>query len=146
MTVQEIMTRFPTTLGLDDTVHKAAQIMRDEDIGSIPIVDENGSLVGMITDRDIVVGCIAQGHDGDAPVSECMTPHPDTIAKDTTVEQATLQMSQLQVRRLPVIENGRLVGIVSLGDIATSAAPATEKAETLADVSEDDQALRTDNP
>lgn len=146
MTVQEIMTQFPTTLGLDDSIHKAAQIMRDGDFGSIPIVDENGSLMGIITDRDIVIGCIAEGHDLDSPVQKYMTPQPDTIAKDTTVEQATLQMSQMQVRRLPVIENGRLVGIVSLGDIATSAAPVPEKAGTLEDISQDDQALATDSP
>lgn len=146
MTVQEIMTRFPTTLGLDDTIHKAAQVMRDGDFGSVPIVDDNGSLKGIITDRDIVIGCIAQGHDIDSPVQKYMTPDPDAIAKDTTVEQATTQMSQMQVRRLPVMENGRLVGIVSLGDIATSAAPAPEKAGTLEDISRDAQALATDSP
>lgn len=146
MIVQQIMTQFPTTLGPDDSVHKAAQIMRDEDIGSLPIVDDNGSLVGIVTDRDIVIGCIAQGHDLDSPVAECMTPDPDAIAKDTTVEQAARQMSQMQVRRLPVVEFGRLVGIVSLGDIAESAAPEQDKAETLEDVSRDAQALATDSP
>ena len=145
MTVQQIMTQFPTTLGPDDSIHKAAQIMRDEDIGVIPIVDAGGSLVGMVTDRDIVVKSIAEGHDVDAPLEECMTTNPNMVARDTTVEQATRQMSQLQVRRLPVVENGRLIGIVSLGDIAKSGTPEQEKAETLEDVSASGGALRTDN-
>ncbi len=145
MTVQEIMTQFPTPLGPDDSIHKAAQIMRDEDIGVIPIVDADGSLIGMVTDRDIVVKSVAEGHDIDAPLEECMTAKPNMIGRDTTVEQATRQMSQLQVRRLPVVENGRLIGIVSLGDIASSPAPEPEKAETLEDVSAPGGALRTDN-
>lgn len=145
MTVQEIMTPFPTTLAPDDSVYKAAQIMRDEDVGAIPVVDEGGSLVGIVTDRDIVVGSIAQGHDSDSPVAECMTANPDTIPHDITVEQATQQMAKHQVRRLPVVQSGRLVGILSLGDIASSAAPEQEKATTLEDVSAPGGALRTDN-
>lgn len=146
MTVQDIMTRFPTTLGVDDSITKAAQIMRDEDIGVIPVVDADGGPVGIVTDRDIVVKSIAEGHDVDSPVAECMTPHPDTIPHDITVEQATRQMAKHQVRRLPVVQNGRLIGILSLGDIAGSAAPTQAKAGILADVSTDDRALRTDTP
>lgn len=145
MTVQEIMTQFPTTLGPDDTIHKAAQIMRDEDIGVIPVVDDDGSLVGVVTDRDIVVKSIAEGHDVDSPLAECMTSNPDTIPHDLTVEQATRQMAKHQVRRLPVVQNGRLIGILSLGDVANSAAPEQEKAATLEDVSASGGALRTDN-
>lgn len=143
MTVQEIMTRFPTTLGPDDSIHRAAQLMRDEDIGSVPVVDENGSLVGIVTDRDIVVKSVAEGHDMDSPVAECMTANPDTIPHDITVEQATRQMAKHQIRRLPVVQNGRLIGILSLGDIADSAAPEQEKAATLEDVSAPGGALRT---
>ena len=121
-------------------------MMRDDDIGAIPVVDEIGSLVGIVTDRDIVVHAVADGKSIDTSVEACMTRNPDTVARDTTVEQAMLLMSQRQIRRLPVIENGRLIGIVSLGDLADSAAPAQEKAETLEDISVNAGALRTARP
>ena len=92
-------------------------MMRDGDYGAVPIVDAAGSLVGIVTDRDIVVKAVAEGRDGDTPVRHCMSGNPDTVGTDTTVEQAMIVMTSRQVRRLPVVENGRLVGMVSLGDL-----------------------------
>lgn len=146
MQVAQIMTPYPRTLGPDDSIRRAAQIMRDEDIGVIPIVDAEGILAGIITDRDIAVKAVAEGRDADDSLEDCMTRQPDTVPGDTTVEQAMALMSRQQIRRLPVVENGRLIGIVSLGDIATSAVPEQEKAETLQEVSVNAEALRTSTP
>jgi CBS domain-containing protein len=135
MIVSEIMTSFPEALGPDDTIHKAAKMMRDHDYGVIPILDENDSLVGIVTDRDIVVKAIAHGHGPDTPLRECMTANPDTVPKDLPIAQALHLMDNRQIRRLPVVEYGRLIGMVSLSDIAKSGAPEAEKLKTLESVS-----------
>lgn len=135
MTVAEIMTSFPETLGPDDTIQKAAKLMRDHDYGVIPIIDADSSLVGIVTDRDIVVQAIASGHGPETPLSECMTPSPDTAAKDTPIAQAMHLMDTRQIRRLPVVEFGRLIGMVSFSDIAKSQAPDAEKLATLESLS-----------
>jgi CBS domain-containing protein len=146
MTVEEVMTPYPEAISPDTSIRKAALLMRDDNIGVIPIIDNVGSLIGIVTDRDIVIHAVADGHSGDTSVETCMTRNPDTVAKDTTVEQAMLQMSQQQIRRLPVVENGRLIGMVSLGDLAESGAPEQEKAETLEEISIQANALRTSHP
>ncbi len=145
-TVAEVMTAYPKSLSPEGSIRKAAQIMRDEDVGVLPIVDGMGVLVGIVTDRDIAVKAVADGRDADTPVEKCMTRNPDTIGKDTTLQQAMLLMSQQQIRRLPVVENGRLIGIVSLGDLSDSRAPEQEKAETLERVSAGPGDLRMGRP
>ena len=122
-TVQDVMARMPETARPSDTVHKAARMMRDGDYGSLPIVDtrdpnDTGMLVGIVTDRDIVLKAVAEGRGGDTPLSHCMTPDPDTVMSDTPLDQALIVMTSRQIRRLPVVENGRLIGMVSLADIA----------------------------
>ena len=134
-TVAEVMAALPETLDPEATVHQAAQMMRDGDYGAVPIVDGVGSLVGIVTDRDIVVKAVAEGRDGDTPVRHCMSGAPDTVGTDTTVEQAMIVMTSRQIRRLPVVENDRLVGMVSLGDLSAADAPAGEKAQVLENVS-----------
>ena len=123
MTVAEVMTSFPEALEPGASIQTAARAMRDGDYGAVPIVDAGGTLVGILTDRDIVVQAVAEGRDLDTPVRQLMTAYPDTVAADTPIEQAITVMQSRQIRRLPVMENGRLVGMVSLGDIAVSAAP-----------------------
>ena len=140
------MTAFPKTLSPESSVRKAAQLMRDEDTGVVPIIDGLGVLVGIVTDRDIVVQAVADGHGPDTPVSGCMSPNPDTIPKDATVEQAMMVMSQRQIRRLPVVENGRLIGIISLADLTNSQAPDLETGETLQQISASPEGLRTPIP
>ena len=135
MTVADLMTSFPEALGPDDTVQKAAKMMRDHDYGVIPILDAEDSLVGIVTDRDIVVKSVADGRGPEGRLDECMTPNPDTVPKDLPIEQALHLMDRRQIRRLPVVENGRLIGMVSLSDIAKSQAPAAEKVKTLESVS-----------
>jgi CBS domain-containing protein len=135
MTVGQIMTAYPEALGPDDTIQKAAKLMRDHDYGVIPLIDADSSLIGIVTDRDIVVKAVAGGHGLDTPLSECMTPDPDSVPKDIPIEQALHVMNTRQIRRLPVVEFGRLIGMISLGDIAKSRTPGAETLKTLESVS-----------
>lgn len=135
MTVGDLMTAFPESLTEDDTIRKAAQMMRDHDYGMMPILDSNEALIGVVTDRDIVVKAIAEGRDPDTSLSECMTHQPDTITKDLLVGDALHLMNTRQIRRVPVVEFGRLIGMLSLADIAHSEVPTAEKTKTLESVS-----------
>ncbi len=135
MIVQDIMTEYPESLGPQDSIQKAAQLMRDHDYGVIPILDGMQALVGVVTDRDIVIQAIAKGHGPDTPLEACMTVQPDTIPRDLPIGQALHLMNTRQVRRLPVVESGRLVGMISLSDIAKAQIPENEKAKTLESVS-----------
>ncbi len=135
MIVQDVMTAYPEALGPQDTIQKAAKLMRDHDYGIIPILDGMDALVGVVTDRDIVVQAVASGHGPDTPIKECMSVQPDTVAKDLPIELALHLMNTRQIRRLPVVENGRLIGMLSLSDIAKSAVPEGEKAKILESVS-----------
>ncbi len=135
MTVGDLMTAFPESLTEDDTIKKAAQMMRDHDYGMMPILDSNEALIGVVTDRDIVVKAVASGHDPDTSLSECMTRQPDTITKDILIQDALHLMNTRQIRRVPVVEFGRLIGMLSLADIARSEVPTAEKTKTLESVS-----------
>jgi CBS domain-containing protein len=135
MKVKEIMTREPVTLSPTSTIGEAATIMRQEDAGSVPIL-EGGRLVGIITDRDIVIRVLAGGKDPKTTrVSDAMTADPVTVTPDTSVDEAQKVMSDRQVRRLPVVEDGRLVGLVVIGQVARRDS-AKDVGETLKGVSE----------
>jgi len=135
MTVGQIMTAYPEALGPQDTIQKAAKMMRDHDYGVIPLIDGDNALVGIVTDRDIVVKAVASGHGPETTLNECMTVNPDSVPKDIPIEQALHVMNTRQIRRLPVVEYGRLIGMISLGDIAKSQTPAAETLKTLEIVS-----------
>ena len=135
MTVGDLMTAFPEALMQDDTIKKAAQMMRDHDYGIVPILDADEALVGVVTDRDIVVKAVADGHDPDTTVEKCMTVQPDTVTKDLLVQDALHLMNTRQIRRVPVVEYGKLIGMLSLADIARSEVPDGEKTKTLESVS-----------
>lgn len=117
-TVREVMTTNVDCCTPLDNVFEVAVKMRDLNVGAIPVV-EDGRLMGMITDRDLVVRGIAEKRPNSSPVTEVMTNEVITVSPDTSVQEAAEQMAEHQIRRLPVVENGRLVGIVSLGDLAT---------------------------
>ena len=130
-TVEEIMTRNPRTVNADDPVIEAARIMRDDDIGDV-IVVENGTVEGIVTDRDIVVRGVAGGHDPEStPVRAACTTGVEALEPGATVDDALRKMREADIRRLPVVEGGRPVGIVSLGDLAVEREPDS----TLADIS-----------
>ena len=135
MTVGDLMTAFPEALMQDDTIKKAAQMMRDHDYGIVPILDADEALVGVVTDRDIVLKAVADGQDPETTLESCMTVQPDTVTKDLLVQDALHLMNTRQIRRVPVVEFGRLIGMLSLADIARSEVPDTEKTKTLESVS-----------
>ena len=118
-TARDIMSGNTECASASDSLADAARKMRDLDVGALPICGENDRLQGMITDRDIVVKCIADGGDpGSTRVLELAEGKPVTIGADDSVEEALRTMSQHGVRRLPVIDGQRLVGMVSQADIA----------------------------
>jgi CBS domain-containing protein len=118
MQVHEAMTRDVRVATADETIEQAARLMVGLDAGALP-VGENNRLVGMITDRDIAVRGVAEGHGPDTPVRELMTNDMVTAREDDDVDDVAARMSQAQVRRLPVIDDQeRLCGIVSLGDLS----------------------------
>ena len=135
MIVQDLMTEFPEALSPSDSIQKAAKMMRDHDYGIIPILDGMDSLVGVVTDRDIVVQAVAKGHGPETQLKECMSVQPDTVPRDLPIAQALHLMDTRQIRRVPVVESGRLIGMLSLSDIAKSQIPEAEKAKTLESVS-----------
>lgn len=135
MKVKDVMTRSITTIEPDATIKDAASIMQQHNIGSIPVVDNNG-LVGIVTDRDIVVRNIASDQDPfSTPVRNIMTSQVTTVTPEEDVKSISEIMSKRQVRRLPVVENQNLVGMVSLGDIATTGKSNMEASEALCEIS-----------
>ena len=138
MKVSVVMTGMVTTCRPCDTLADAAVIMRDINVGICPIVDEDGKLIGVITDRDITVRAISQGlNPNDVCACDFMTPAPITVDEDMSVEDAAERMMTHQVRRLPVVDDlGLVVGIVSLGDLAVDVGEAEMIAETLEQISE----------
>jgi CBS domain-containing protein len=118
-TIRDLMTSNPSTIEPDKTVADAAKLMRDEDVGLIPIV-EGEKLAGTITDRDIAIRVVAEGKDPQSStVRDVMTSRLVTVDPDQDLDEALRLMAEHQVRRLPVVEeDGKLVGIVSQADIA----------------------------
>ena len=130
-TVEQIMTTNPRTVNMDDTAKDAAAVMRDSDIGDV-IVIQDGQVTGILTDRDIVVRAVAEGRDADSTsVADICTTGIQAIEPDASVDDALRRMREDDIRRLPVVKNGRPVGIVSLGDLAVEREPDS----TLADIS-----------
>ena len=119
----EVMTRDPVCVEPDESVTHAAQIMRQEDVGSLPVVESHSSrrLIGIITDRDIVVKVIAEGRGVEhAAVRAAMTANPASCGENDDLEDAVRVMAQRQVRRMPVVDaQGRLSGIIAQADVAT---------------------------
>jgi len=120
--VRKFMTVNPVSVDIDQSIVAAARLMRDHDVGILPVTS-NGELVGVVTDRDIVVRAIAAGQ-FDTPVKAAVTGGIASLAPDDDERQAAVLMSEHDVRRLPVADGGRLVGMVSIGDVAARADPA----------------------
>jgi CBS domain-containing protein len=137
MKVKDVMTRHVECVGPDETIQAAARKMRDLDVGPMPICDHD-RLVGMVTDRDLAVRAVAEGRDPTAcHVSEVMTPDVVYCFEDQDVTDAADTMAARQIRRLLVLNRDkRLVGIVSLGDLAVDAGDRRKTAQVLQEVSE----------
>ncbi|MFD6434871.1 CBS domain-containing protein [Streptomyces venezuelae] len=118
-TAGDIMHRGAQWIPKHETLDRAAQLMRELDVGALPISDENERLCGILTDRDIVIGCVAMGHDPSRiTAGEMAKGTPRWIESDADVDAVLREMQGHRIRRLPVIENKRLVGMISEADLA----------------------------
>lgn len=119
MNVNEVMTTSVVTLNSNDTVERAATLMREHDIGSIPVC-EGTRIKGILTDRDITLKSVASGKDSKRQtVNEVMSTNIVTGNPNMSLDEATKLMSENQIRRLPVVDNNNLVGVIAIGDLAT---------------------------
>jgi CBS domain-containing protein len=124
MNVQDIMSKNPRTIAASANVRDAARIMKDEGVGVVPVVErEGGRLVGLLTDRDIAIRCVAEGKDPNhCTVQELMSANPKTIRAEQSVDEVMGIMGREQVRRIPVVdERGSIVGIVAQADVVREA-------------------------
>ena len=135
MNIREVMTPNPRSVSPSDSIQNAAAIMRDEDAGAVPVVD-NGRAVGIVTDRDIVVRVVAEGGQLNSPVRDIVSRSLISASPDMSTREAADLMSEYQIRRLPVVENDRLVGIVSIGDLAVKEGKDGRIGDTLQHISE----------
>ncbi|KEO81083.1 CBS domain-containing protein [Tumebacillus flagellatus] len=137
MKIRELMTRDVKTLKREHTLQEAAQMMADLDVGIIPVANQGDHLEGVITDRDIVVRAVAKGMDiNSTKINECLSPAVVTCNPDMTAQEAADLMAQHQIRRLPVVEKERLVGIVAIGDLAVVGIHENEAGFALSEISE----------
>ncbi|MFZ3588072.1 CBS domain-containing protein [Bacillus sp. DJP31] len=137
-TVRDVMTTNVEYCTPLDNVYEVAVKMKDLDVGAIPICEDD-KLIGMITDRDLVVRGYAEKHSGSYQVTGVMSKDLISVPPDTTLQEASRLMSEKQIRRLPVVEEGQLVGIVSLGDLATNQMSDESAGHALSEISEDSQ-------
>ena len=139
MTCGELMTPSPTCCQPQHTIIEVAEIMKREDVGLVPVVEQADSkLIGVLTDRDIVMKVVAAGRDprGTA-VSEVMTTGPCACQEQDSIEAVMQHMASHQVRRIPIVDSaGAIVGIVSQADIATRLANPRETGEVVQAISE----------
>ena len=134
--VRHAMTESPQTINLDATAADAAGMMRQLDVGVIPIAEGN-ELKGLVTDRYIVVRVIAERKEPNSvPVGDIMTKHVASVTPDMQLSEARELMEKNKVRRLPVVQDEKIVGILSLGDVAWASESEREVGDTLRDVSE----------
>lgn len=130
--IRDVMTQNPQTLPASATVCEAAEAMRANDIGDVIAIDDKGGVVGIVTDRDVVVRVVAEGRDPRATQIEDIAGRELTVVSpDDPVERAVELMRERAVRRLPVVKRGKIVGIVSIGDLAVE----RDSASALADIS-----------
>lgn len=134
--IKEIMTTNVKTISESCTLQEAAEHMKSLNVGSIPVCNKSNKLVGMVTDRDMVVRGLTSGSDSNTPVSQVMSTNPVSIEPDTGVHEAARVMAKNQIRRLPVVENNEVVGIVSIGDLAVRDIYINEAGDALSSISE----------
>lgn len=144
MKVSDIMSERVVTIDEREPVIAAARLLKRMNLGALPVTDRGGKLVGMLTDRDIVLRCVALGGDARTMTAgDVMTRGVVTATPDVKVDDAAKRMGRGQVRRLPVVENGKLVGMLSLADMARKCD--MEAAAALADISSNLRRMTVDD-
>ncbi len=137
MQVRDLMSHGVVTIDPSESASLAARLLARHNVGALPVCGEDGRLRGIITDRDIVLRCLAAEEDpARTTVGEIMTRGCTVVSPNDDAREATRVMASAQVRRLPVTEEGKVVGMVSLGDLATSRAYDMEASKALADISD----------
>lgn len=136
MKVSDIMTGHVVTVNQKDPITAAARLMKRHNLGALPVCDDSGKLRGLVTDRDIVTRCVAMDYDpADTQLREIMTRGVLTCKSTDDVEKAVSAMGREQVRRIPVTEDGKPVGMIALADIARREFYCMEAASVLGDIS-----------
>ena len=135
--IRDVMTKNPECVSEKDSVLQVARIMRDQDTGVVPVVDGK-KIIGLITDRDIVVRAIAEGKEiNSVKVNEVMTKSVRSVKEDSTVDEVLNLMGNAEIRRVPVVNrNNELVGIVSIGDLASRTNKDNKVGKTVENISE----------
>lgn len=137
MQVSELMNASVVSIAPDETATLAARLLSRHNIGSLPVCGEDGGLRGIVTDRDIITRCVAAEEDpGQTKVRDIMTRGCAVVSPGDDVREAARKMAESQVRRLPVLENDKVVGILSLGDIALSQRCGMEASKALTEISD----------
>ncbi|MCD8368347.1 MAG: CBS domain-containing protein [Clostridiales bacterium] len=137
MKLQDIMTKTVVTITPEESASLAARLLTRHNLGALPVCSYDGRLLGIVTDRDIVTRCVAADQDPHrVPVQDIMSRELETIGPEDDPKVAARQMAAAQVRRLPVVQDGKVVGMVSLGDLATNRRCDTEAASALTEISE----------
>ncbi|HUQ17974.1 MAG TPA: CBS domain-containing protein [Gemmatimonadaceae bacterium] len=139
MKIQDIMSTDPSTVTPDTPITEAARLMKHHNVGMLPVVESEGSrrLVGVVTDRDITIRHVAEGHTSDCPVREAMTDNVSTCKPGENIDAVMNLMAQEQVRRIPIVdERGELVGVVSQADIVLEAGDGTKAEKTVEKISQ----------
>ena len=135
MKVRDCMTKNVICVAPEETLAVAARLMARYNVGMLPVRRQDGSLCGILTDRDIAVRCVAAGKDAETQtVSSCMSGRIVSVSPDTDAAGAAAKMAAEQVRRLPVLQNGRMVGMVTLADLSSGGACEMEAAQALAEI------------
>jgi len=135
MKIKDIMSTDIACVGEDDSVERAARLMQQYDVGSIPVCAHQ-HVIGIVTDRDIALRSVAEGQNPAQTVRDVMTYNPVTGDPQMDVDDAARLMSQHQIRRLPIVENNQLVGIVALGDISLEPGLQEEAENALKNISQ----------
>lgn len=138
--VKDIMTKDCITLTPQNTIMDAAMQMKQKDIGFIPVV-EGKRLIGVVTDRDLVIRGIAEKRPETSALNDVISKDVTTVPSSTTVDEASKMMARDQIRRLPVVDGGELVGVVAIGDMAVREIFVNEAGEALSEISESAKTL-----
>ena len=137
MQIRELMSKSVVSITPEESAALAARLLTRHNLGMLPVCGQDGRLVGVVTDRDIVTRCLAAGQDPSrVPVEDIMTRELETLSPQEEGEAALARMAGCQVRRLPVVEEGKVVGVLSLADLARSRRYAAEAAQALCQISE----------
>jgi CBS domain-containing protein len=136
--IRDVMTLNPATVSDKDSIRDVARIMKDEDTGVVPVCDSGKKIIGLVTDRDIVVRLIADGKDPmNARVTDVMTKSIRKVQENATIDDVLTLMSNSEIRRVPVVNrNDELVGIVSIGDISIETKERGKVGDALNEISE----------